>query len=374
MGAAGYVAPKHLEAIKHHNGNVVAICDPHDSVGVIDRYFPGCLYFREFERLDRFVSCFDEPIDYVVITTPNYLHDSQVRWGLSKGADVICEKPLVCHERNIDQLKKAESESKGRVHVILQCRIHPDIVYLRNVFRTWSRISMDLRSHGLQGSLVYNTPRGPWYDYSWKGETEKSGGLATNIGIHMFDLLVFVFGNPRLIDIGMKTRHRVKGALHWDENVKMGFDLSVSFDQPKQRQLSLFGGFGTPTVTDTPNIIDFTEGFEDLHTEYYGYILDGKAYGIEDIRMATRISEVIRNGFGPVGLGRACSHLPGFGEPGLRNFTFSGNQADDGKKVEENECPPSFDLCRRSGCQDRQGYPGVDVLCDQGDCPHRQRG
>jgi UDP-N-acetyl-2-amino-2-deoxyglucuronate dehydrogenase len=274
IGAAGYIAPKHLQAIQNVGGQLVAALDPHDSVGVLDTYFPRCLYFREPERFDRWLS--RHPVDYVSVCSPNYLHDAHCLMGLRSGADVICEKPLVLNERNLDNLAYWEQKTGKRVNVILQCRLHPASIRAKRLINPalTSNISID-----------YSTPRGLWYSQSWKGDVEKSGGLVTNIGIHLFDLAGWLMGFPDYHDLIAKdysVGHFYFGA------TSVIWQLSTSMSKGSSRMFDVFG--------DTHCSLDLTTGFAELHSGSYYKIVNGMGYGIEDIRFATRITEAIRNG------------------------------------------------------------------------------
>jgi len=270
IGAAGYIAPKHIQAIRDVGGDLVAALDPHDSVGRLDQYFPECQYFRETERFDRWLS--KNPVDYVSICSPNYLHDAHALLALRSGADVICEKPLVCHERNLDNLSDWELKTDKKVNVVLQCRLHPEAIRAKNQF-----------SEGVYALKVdYRTPRGAWYAQSWKGDVEKSGGLTTNIGIHLFDLAMWLFGPWIQWQIDKLTHNEAAGSLMLDR-AEMNWSLSLKQGVPKR----VF------RVNDID--IDLTNGFQELHTETYRRVLDGNGFGIEDIRPATRIVEAIRD-------------------------------------------------------------------------------
>ena len=272
IGAAGYVAPRHMKAIKDVGGELVAVLDPHDSVGVLDFMAPGCLYFRDPERFERWL--LKNPVDYVSVCSPNYLHDSHCIMGLRAGADVICEKPLVCHERNIDFLSQIEEETGKSVNVVLQCRLHPEVVEARNKIKD---------EHTLV-QVDYTTPRGPWYQYSWKGDTEKSGGLATNIGIHLFDLCSWLFGNFISNRDVINYSSFASGRLNL---TRATVDWKLATEGTKRRSFKFdCDGMG--------HEIDLTSGFDDLHTETYNRILSGSGYGIEEIRTATKIVEDIR--------------------------------------------------------------------------------
>jgi len=286
IGAAGYVAPRHMRAIKEVGGDLVAALDPHDSVGILDSYFPNCRFFTEFERFDRHCDKLirsGTSIDWVSVASPNYLHDSHCRFGLRIGANVICEKPLVTKEHNLNALKALELETGKTVHTVLQLRTHPEAEKLKRAFGT-SRPVDDINKSDLHDVHIdYITPRGAWYLHSWKGSLVKSGGLATNIGVHLFDLAVWLFGEHHSpIDIGINRPDTIAGNLYLKRaNVK--FHLSICDMRPR-RQFYIDG-----------EKFEFTDGFTDLHTEVYRRTLAGKGWGIEATREAIRITEAIRD-------------------------------------------------------------------------------
>jgi UDP-N-acetyl-2-amino-2-deoxyglucuronate dehydrogenase len=270
-GAAGYVAPKHMRAIHSVDGRLVACLDPHDSIGVIDSYFPQAYYFSEFERFDRYCSKLGSHIDYVSIASPNYLHDAHCRFGMRIGADVICEKPAVLSEKNLDELLNMEVITGQKVNTILQLRLSPILTELKQKIGTRHKVFLE-----------YYTPRGNWYLHSWKGDVSKSGGLATNIGIHLFDLMVWLFGpeydKP---EITVKTPTTVSGFLNLTK-ASVSFDLSI--EKGPQRRL----------IIDNQEI-EFSKGFTDLHNESYKRILNGEGFDLEMARPSIKICEQIRN-------------------------------------------------------------------------------
>ena len=273
FGTAGYVAPRHLKAIKEVGGNLVAIHDPHDSVGVIDSYFPACKYFREFERLDRYCHKLlteGTPIDYVAIASPNYLHDSHCRWALRLGANAICEKPLVLTEKNLDALIALQEITGKKVYGLYQLRYHPETENIRQNLLPNNGVVID-----------YRTPRGAWYDFSWKGDVSKSGGLETNIGCHLFDLCTDLFGPPkRNVFFGGDSR-RSSGRLEF-EAASVSWTLSTEPGSPKRR----FVVNGIP--------YSFDSGFADLHTHVYQQITIGNGLPIETARHSIRLCQAIR--------------------------------------------------------------------------------
>lgn len=269
IGAAGFVAPRHMRAIKETGGNLLAIMDKSDSVGVIDSYFPDAEYFSEFEVFDRHVQLIKRTmkIDYLVVCTPNYLHDAHIRYGLRNGMDVICEKPLVINYHNILALKELEQETGRRVYNILQLRLSPAL----NPYRAGQELPDNCLIE-----LTYHTPRGKWYGYSWKGDVAKSGGLLYNIGIHFFDLLIYLFGEPVMFKILNQTTTTVDGVLQF-KNALCRWNLSVDCNEPV-RELKIGG-----------TSIDLTTGFTDLHTQSYREILDGRGWGIDEASKAIKL-------------------------------------------------------------------------------------
>ena len=268
IGVGGFIAPRHLKAIKETGGELIASLDPKDSVGILDSYFPNCEFFTEFERFDRYLSM--TKIDYLVVCSPNYLHDAHIRFGLRLGADVICEKPIVIHPHNIDALKKIEKQSGHRVYSVLQLRLHKAIEELR------PRIN---GNHWVE--IEYITPRGKWYDYSWKGDINKSGGLAMNIGVHLFDLLIHLFGKVNNVAVIENSAHRVIGGLKL-EKADVEFTLSIKGEKKRLMYID-----GKP--------VDFTEGFDNLHTEVYKDILNGGGFGLDECRPSIELVEKIND-------------------------------------------------------------------------------
>jgi len=275
IGLAGYVAPKHIQAIKDVGGELVAALDPHDSVGRLDQYFPGCLYFKEPERFDRWLS--KHQVDYVSVCSPNYLHDAHCLMAMRNGAEVICEKPLVLNERNLDNLAKWEDKTEKDVNVILQCRLHPEVIAAKKIINPSEVKTVD---------IDYCTPRGKWYDRSWKGDVAKSGGLATNIGIHLFDLVIWLVGSMDYPGVIRLRDDIVHGYTELSSGTELIWRLSIKTDERPKRIFKIDG-----------TVLDLTNGFNTLHTESYRHIINGNGYGIEDIRSATRVVEEIRNAY-----------------------------------------------------------------------------
>jgi len=289
IGVAGFIAPRHLKAIKDTNNQLVAALDPFDSVGIIDSYFPECDFFVEFERFDRHVDKLrrkGEPIDYVSICSPNYLHDSHIRFALRQGATAICEKPLVLNPWNIEALIDLQKEYDKKIYTILQLRLHPAIVALKKQIESNENKVYDI-------DLTYITSRGKWYDYSWKGDITKSGGIATNIGIHFFDMLTWIFGKVTNSHIHLREEHKASGYLEL-EKANVRWFLSIdSNDLPKQVKEK--GQRTYRSITISGKEIEFSDGFTDLHTETYKNILNGQGYGPEDALGSIEIVHQIRN-------------------------------------------------------------------------------
>lgn len=290
MGAAGYVAPKHMKAIRETGHELVAALDPFDSVGTLDRYFPNTAFFTEFERFDRHLEKLKrqgKAIDYIVICTPNYLHDAHIRFGLRYGAHVICEKPTVLNPWNMEALIEIESQVNVRAFTILQLRWHPVILKLKE---TLSLPGVQ-KKHNI--SLTYIAPRGKWYYASWKGEENKSGGIATNIGIHFFDMLIWVFGPVVDHQVFVRSHDRVGGQLEL-ENASVQYFLSINpshidavsseSSQHSYRSLEIDG-----------QVVDFSNGFEALHTVSYEKILSGEGFGLSDAQPSISLVHSIRN-------------------------------------------------------------------------------
>ncbi|MEO7865927.1 MAG: Gfo/Idh/MocA family oxidoreductase [Sphingomicrobium sp.] len=284
IGAAGYIAPRHMNAIKATGNRLVAAMDPSDSVGIIDSYFPDCSFFTEFERFDREVDrlqreALDEQVDFVAICSPNYLHDSHIRFALRSNADAICEKPLVVNPWNIDGLAEAEQTSGKRINTILQLRLHPHIIGLRERFLAEP---VDAPKHEVD--LTYITGRGRWYLYSWKGEEKKSGGIVANIGVHFFDMLHFLFGELQSSKVHLMEETRAAGYLEYERaRVRWFLSLEVA-DVPAAVRES--GQRTYRSITVDGQEIEFSGGFADLHTQSYELILQGKGFGLQDARPA----------------------------------------------------------------------------------------
>ena len=297
IGAAGYIAPRHMKAIKDTGNNLITALDTFDSVGVIDSYFPNADFFVEFERFDRHISKLqlekNVKLDYASICTPNYLHDSHIRFALRQGADAICEKPLVLNPWNIDSLKKIEEQTGNRIWNILQLRVHENIVALKK------KIEAGPKDKIYDVDLTYLTSRGHWYYTSWKGDSTKSGGIATNIGVHFYDMLSWIFGDVKENIIHVHTHDRASGYLEL-ERARVRWFLSINEDVLPE-EVKGKGQRTYRSITVDGEELEFSGGFTDLHTRSYEEILKGNGYGIEDARQAIEIVHDIRNSE-PVGL------------------------------------------------------------------------
>lgn len=294
IGAAGYIAPRHLKAMRDTGGQLLAAYDPNDSVGVLDSYFPEADFFTEFERFDRHLDKLKragQAPDYVSICSPNYLHDAHIRFGLRLGADVICEKPLVLNPWNITALQDSEKETGKRVSTILQLRLHPAIQALRE------RVMASDKTFDLD--LTYITARGNWYYTSWKGDVQKSGGIATNIGIHFFDMLTWVFGPVEHNTVHLHTHDRAAGLLEL-AHARVRWFLSINAATLPEAAVTA-GKRTHRAITMDGESFEFSDGFTDLHTLSYQEIMAGKGFGLADALPAVEIAHAIRNAV-PVGL------------------------------------------------------------------------
>lgn len=289
IGAAGFIAPRHLKAIKETGNNLVAALDKHDNVGILDSYFPEADFFTEFERFDRHLDKLKrkgEKIDYITICSPNYLHDAHIRYALRYGADAICEKPLVLNSWNLDGLTEIERETGKRVYTILQLRLHPGIIALRE------RIKNGPRNKVYDIDLQYMTSRGHWYHSSWKGDMSKSGGIATNIGIHFFDMLMWVFGDVKKNEVIKHDGDHASGLLQLEQaNVK--WFLSINYDHiPKD--IKEKGKRTYRSLTIEGEEIEFSDGFTDLHNKSYENIMRGNGFGAAEARKSIELVNQIR--------------------------------------------------------------------------------
>jgi UDP-N-acetyl-2-amino-2-deoxyglucuronate dehydrogenase len=314
-GVAGFVAPRHLKAIADTANRLVAAVDPHDAVGILDRYAFDVRFFTEFERFDRHLEKLrrgpeSERVHMVTICSPNYLHDAHMRLALRIGADAICEKPLVINPWNLDGLQELEHETGQRVYTVLQLRLHPSLAAFREKLRAQPR-----RRHAVQ--LAYLTARGRWYDVSWKGIDERSGGIVTNIGIHFFDLLVWLFGGVERSEVHLREAKRAAGTLVL-ANADVQWYLSTeSVDLPFVPEPGTRATFRSITVDGEQ--LEFSDGFTDLHTRVYEEVLAGRGFGIDDSRPSIELSYRIRreaiSGSRPAAELRAAA-LPAMAEHG----------------------------------------------------------
>lgn len=297
IGASGYIAPRHLKAIKDTDNNLLAALDKFDSVGIMDSYFPDADFFVETERFDRHIEKlkYDKGIqlDYVSICTPNYLHDSHIRMALRRGADAICEKPLVLNPWNLDALQKMEAESGKKVYNILQLRLHQSIIDLKK------KIDAAPKDKVFDVDLTYLTSRGNWYYTSWKGDVTKSGGIATNIGVHFYDMLSFIFGKVKTNIVHVHTHDRAAGYLEF-ERARVRWFLSINYDVLPD-EIKAKGQRTYRSITIEGEELEFSGGFTDLHTRVYEDILSGNGYGLDEARQAIEIVHNIRN-TNPIGL------------------------------------------------------------------------
>lgn len=292
MGAAGYIAPRHMKAIKDTGNDLVAALDINDSVGIIDSHFPNAEFFTEYERFDRHIDKLrranhSKQVDYISICSPNYLHDSHMRFALRSGADAICEKPLVLNPWNIDGLIDIEKDTGHKVNTILQLRVHPAIIALRD------KVLAQKKDTKHEVDLTYITSRGHWYLQSWKGDLKKSGGIATNIGVHFFDMLHFIFGDLQNNIVHLSTDTKAAGYLEY-ENARVRWFLSVDYNDVPEKQKEM-GQRTFRSITVDGEEIEFSGGFTDLHTRSYEEILAGRGFGLEENRTAITTVANIRN-------------------------------------------------------------------------------
>jgi UDP-N-acetyl-2-amino-2-deoxyglucuronate dehydrogenase len=296
IGAAGYIAPRHLKAIKDTNNQLLAALDPYDGVGIMDSYFPDADFFTEFERFDRHIDKLrrrNTKIDYVSICSPNFLHDSHIRFGLRSGADVICEKPIVLNPWNIDTLEELEAETGKNIYNILQLRLHPSVIELKN------KIDNSEPGKIYDVDLSYLTSRGHWYYTSWKGDESKSGGVATNIGVHFFDMLTWIFGDIKENTVHLHTHDRAAGYLEL-EKARVRWFLSINYDTlpaaAREKGMRTYR-----SITIEGEEFEFSGGFTELHTLSYEHILEGRGFRIAETTKAIRTVHDIRHKE-PIGL------------------------------------------------------------------------
>ncbi|MEO7048991.1 MAG: Gfo/Idh/MocA family oxidoreductase [Ferruginibacter sp.] len=296
IGAAGYIAPRHLKAIKNTGNNLVAAYDPFDSVGIMDSFFPEADFFVEFERFDRHIDKLkrkSNAIDYVSVCSPNYLHDSHIRFGLRSNADVICEKPIVLNPWNIDALEEIETETGKHIFSKLQLRLHSSIIALRDKVLNGPKDKM------YDVDLTYLTSRGHWYFTSWKGDISKSGGIATNIGVHFYDMLIWIFGNVKKNVVHLNTADRAAGLLEL-ERANVRWFLSINYETIPA-DVKAQGKRTYRSIQIEGEELEFSDGFTDLHTTSYESILSGKGFRICETRSAVEVVHDIRHAT-PIGL------------------------------------------------------------------------
>lgn len=292
IGAAGYIAPRHMKAIKETNNELVAALDKSDSVGIMDSYYPNADFFVEFERFERHIDKLrktNKKVDYVSICSPNYLHDSQIRFAMRHQADAICEKPLVLNPWNLDSLQEVEQETGQRLHSILQLRLHPSIIALKQKIEA----EKDRKDKKYEVDLTYITSRGHWYFTSWKADNEKSGGIATNIGVHFYDMLGHLFGPLQQNVVHVLEPKRASGYLEF-ENARVRWFLSIDYETVPD-EYKAKGQRTYRSITIDGQEIEFSGGFTDLHTRSYEEILKGNGFGISDSVDAVKIVHDIRN-------------------------------------------------------------------------------
>lgn len=290
IGVAGYIAERHLRAIKETNNQLITSLDKNDSVGVLDKYFPQADFFTEYERFERQVYKLKQTsskLDYISICTPNYLHDSHIRMALSHGANAICEKPLVLNPWNLDALEKFQEEYDSKIYNILQLRLHPTILALKK------QIAEAIQETKYEVDLTYITSRGNWYFASWKANLEKSGGIASNIGIHFFDMLTWIFGDVQENIVHLRNERSVAGYLEL-ENARVRWYLSIDEttlpDEVKAQNKMTYR-----SIKIDGKEVEFSQGFTDLHTKSYQKILDAQGFEIGEARKSVKLTHDIRN-------------------------------------------------------------------------------
>ena len=291
IGAAGYIAPRHMRAIKDTGNILVCALDPYDGVGIMDRFFPDADFFTEPERFDRHLDKLrregEQKIDYVSICSPNYLHDAHIRMALRNGAHAICEKPVVLNPWNLDKLLTLEQETGKHIYTILQLRLHPTLKALKKM------VEEGPAGKVYDVELTYITSRGKWYQYSWKGDVQKSGGVATNIGIHFFDMLGWVFGDFERVEVIERHDNKVRGTLQFSQ-ARVNWLLSIdSGDLPWQAVEQGATTFRNITIEDKE--LEFSDGFTDLHTRSYQEILAGRGFRLATARPSVDIAQRVRS-------------------------------------------------------------------------------
>ena len=292
IGAAGYVAPRHLRAIRDTGNNLLSALDSHDTVGVLDSYFPNAKFFTEFERYDRHIDLMrrrGQSLDFISVTSPNYLHDSHVRFALRVGANAICEKPLVINPWNVDGLRVLEAETNRRVYTVLQLRLHPSVISLKK--KVQEAVAQN-PGKIFSVELTYVTSRGQWYFISWKGDEKKSGGITANIGIHFFDMLLWVFGNVQNSTLNILREDVASGTLEF-AHANVRWFLSLNADH-LPNDVKTRGARTYRSILVDGEESEFSEGFTDLHTETYRDILSGGGFGLNDATPSISLVHTIR--------------------------------------------------------------------------------
>jgi len=291
IGVGGYIAPRHIQAIKHTNNDLIAALDKSDSVGIMDSYFPQAHFFTEFERFDRHIEKLKRrkniQLDYVSICTPNYLHDAHIRMALRRGTNAICEKPIVINPWNIDPLVEIEKESNTKVNTILQLRLHPSIIALKE------KIDNSPKDKIHEIDLTYLTSRGNWYHNSWKGDISKSGGIATNIGVHFYDMLSWIFGKVTQNKVHLRNESSASGYLEF-ERAKVRWFLSVDYGNIPE-YIRILGQRTYRSIQIDGEEIEFSSGFTELHNKSYEKILKGEGFGLLESKQSIEIVHDIRN-------------------------------------------------------------------------------
>ena len=289
IGASGYIAPRHMKAIKDTGNNLIAAFDPYDGIGIMDSFFPDASFFTEFERFDRYLDMIKrngQKIDYVCVCSPNYLHDAHIRFGLKLGSDVICEKPIVLNPWNVNSLIEVEKETSNKINAILQLRLNPSIISLRDKIIN----SSSNKSYNIE--LKYITSRGKWYHHSWKGDYDKSGGILSNIGIHFFDMLIWIFGNVIQIEKEFEDKSTAKGVIVL-EKAKVNWFLSVDYENiPEHIKNKGLRTYRSLKIENEE--IEFSSGFTDLHTQSYERILKNESFSLKDTYKAIELVSKLR--------------------------------------------------------------------------------
>lgn len=291
IGGAGYIAPRHYKAIQELGHELVAVYDVNDSIGILDQYAPSAYFFTSFERFDRFLDKqrqLGNPITHLVVCSPNHLHDAHIRFGLRQGMEVICEKPIVIDAKNVTGLLQLEKEENKKVHPILQLRKHPSVLAWKNQMEAGHS-----KPSKADVELTYITPRGNWYYASWKGSQEKSGGLATNIGIHFFDMLLWVYGPALACRVHVRSHDREAGLIEF-QDAKVRYFLSIDGSTIPGRSTNSKTGSHRRLRVDKQEV-SFSDGFMDLHTEVYRDILNGKSCSLADAQPAIELLTAMRN-------------------------------------------------------------------------------